>query len=171
MKMTILNFRNLVLVFFIGVLLTACRKEDTPEDIIIGTWTAGTTTFTAMVGSKTLVQYFVDIMGLTESEAQIFTAYFNQSIQESFTGKIVIKSDGKYTATLGGTDDSGTWSLSSDGKKLTIDSSTEDPTTFDVIELTSNKLHLNVSETSSEDLNEDGTPETISVSVDVTFTK
>ena len=82
-----------------------------------------------------------------------------------------IKSDGTYTSSMGGTTDTGTWSLSSDGKKLTIDSSTEAPMTFDVIELTSSKLHLNVSESNSEDLNSDGTLETITISIDVTFTK
>ena len=53
-----------------------------------------------------------------------------------------MKSDNTYTATLGGEADSGTWSLSSDGKKLTIDSSTEEPMILDVIELTSSRLHL-----------------------------
>jgi hypothetical protein len=171
MKMNYLNLRNFILVFFTGLILSACSKDETPTDKLIGTWTAGSSTFTAMVGNKTLTQYFTDVMGLTAAEAQQVTDLFDQSIQQSFTGTIQIKSDGTYTSSMGGTPDTGTWSLSSDGKKLTIDSSTEAPTTFDVIELTSSKLHLNISESSSEDLNSDGTLETITISVDVTFTK
>jgi len=171
MKMKFLNLRNFFLVFLTGLILSACSKDETPTDNLIGTWTAGSATFTAMVGNKTLTQYFTDIMGLTASEAQQFTDLFNQGIQQSFTGTMQIKSDGTYTSSMGGTTDTGTWSLSSDGKKLTIDSSTEAPMTFDVIELTSSKLHLNVSESNSEDLNSDGTLETITISIDVTFTK
>jgi hypothetical protein len=43
--------------------------------------------------------------------------------------------------------------------------------TYDVIELTSSKLHLQISETMSEDLNGDDIPETISLEADVNFTK
>jgi hypothetical protein len=82
-----------------------------------------------------------------------------------------MKSDNTYTATLGGEPDDGTWSLSSDGKKLTIDSSTEAPMILDVIELTSSKIHLQGTETETEDLNADLIPETIIVTVDITFTK
>jgi len=171
MKMNFLNLRNFILVFLTGLILSACSKDVTPADNLIGTWTAETSTFTAMVGNKTLAQYFIDVMGLTAAEAQQFTDLFNQGMQQSFTGTIQIKSDGTYTSSMGGTADTGTWSLSSDSKKLTIDSSTDDAMTLDVIELTSSKLHLNVSESSSEDLNSDGTMETITISIDVTFTK
>jgi hypothetical protein len=171
MKMKFLNQRIFLLVFLTGLILSTCKKDETPTDNLIGTWTAGTSTFTAMIGNKTLNQYFTDVMGLTDAEALQFTNLFNQEFQQSFSGTIQIKSDGKYTSTMGGTTDTGTWSLSSDGKKLTIDSSTDDPMTFDVIELTSSKLHLKISESSSDDLNDDGTPETMTISVDVTFTK
>jgi hypothetical protein len=171
MKMNLLNLRIFLLVFLTGLILSNCKKDETPTDNLIGTWTSGTTTFTVMVGTKTLTQYFTDIMGLNATEAQQFTNLFNQELQQSFSGTIQIKSDGKYTSTIGGNNDTGTWSLSSDSKKLTIDSSTGDPMIFDVIELTSSKLHLKISESSSEDLNGDDIPETMTVSVDMTFTK
>ncbi|TAL64021.1 MAG: hypothetical protein EPN88_11490 [Bacteroidetes bacterium] len=171
MKMNLLNLRNFILVFLTGLILSACSKDKTPTDNLIGTWTAGTSTFTAMVGDKTLTQYFTDVMGLTAAEAQQHTNLFDQGIQQSLTGTIQIKSDGKYKSSIGGTTDSGTWSLSSDGKKLTITSDTQAPMTFDVIELTSSKLILNVSESESEDLNGDGTLETISISINMTLTK
>ena len=169
--MNLINLRNFTLVLITGLILSSCSKEDTPTDNLIGTWTAGTATFTATVGDKTLVQYFTDEMGLTAVEAQQFATLFTMGMQESFTGTIQFKSDGTYVDNMGGTTDTGTWSLSSDSKTLTIDSSSEPPMDLDVIELTSSKLHLNVSETESEDLNDDGTPETLAISIDVTFTK
>jgi hypothetical protein len=42
---------------------------------------------------------------------------------------------------------------------------------LDVIELTSSKLHLKGTETETDDLNGDSTPETIIVNIDLTLTK
>lgn len=171
MKLKNLSVRICSIVLFTVLILSSCKKDPTPADNIVGIWTAGTPTFNAMVGTKTLTQYFIDVMGLTATEAQQFTTLFNQSIQQSFTGTIQFKSDGTYTANLGGSADSGTYTLSADGLKLTIDPSTDVPMTFDVVELTSSKLRFSLTESESQDLNDDGTPETITVSVDLTFTK
>lgn len=171
MKKKALKLRFLFLIFLTGLILSGCKKDETLTDNLTGTWTAGTSTFSIMVGSKTLAQYITDEMGLTAAEAQQFILLFNQELQQSFSGTIQIKSDGTYTSSMGGTADTGTWSLSSDGKKLTIDSSTDDPMIFDVIELTSDTLHINISESDSEDLDGDDIPETMTISVDITFTK
>ena len=171
MKAKKMIIRNFVFILLTGLILTACSKDDSPSDNIVGTWTAGDATFTAMVGTKTLDQYFSEVMGLSATEAGIYTSLFTQGIKQAFTGTIQIKADGTYTASMGGGTDTGTWSLSSDGKKLTIDSSTELPATYDVVELTANLLHLNISESETDDLDGDGTPETITMSIDVSFTK
>lgn len=171
MKAKKMIIRNFFYVLFTALILTSCSKDDSPSDIIVGTWTTGDATFTAMVGTKTLSQYFTEAMGLSATEAQLYTSLFTQGIQQSFAGTIQIKADGTYTASMGGGTDTGTWSLSDDGKKITIDSSTELPVTYDVVELTDNLLHLNISESETEDLNDDGTPETIEMIIDVTFTK
>jgi|WetSurMetagenome_2_1015567.scaffolds.fasta_scaffold15418_1 hypothetical protein len=171
MKLKNLSVRICSIVLFTVLMLSSCTKDPTPAENLVGTWTAGTPTFTAMVGDKTLTQYFIDVLGLTATEAQQFTTLFNQSIQQSFTGTIQFKSDGTYTANLGGSADSGTWTLSADGKKLTIDPSNDLPGTFDVVELTSSKLRFSITQSDSEDLDDDGTPETITISVDLTFTK
>lgn len=42
---------------------------------------------------------------------------------------------------------------------------------LDVIELTSSKLHLQITQNQSEDINGDEVPETLVVIVDMTFTK
>ena len=171
MEPKFLKLRNFILIIITGLIFTACSKDSTPEEDLIGTWTVESATFTAMIGSKTLTQYFIDEMGLTAVEAQQFTAIFNAMMEQTFTGTIQFKSDNTYTSNLGGDADNGTWSLTVDGKTLTIDSSTDDPITLDIIELTSEKCKLEMLQSISEDLNDDGTPETITVTINATFTK
>ena len=171
MKVKFLKLRNLIPVIITGLILSSCSKDSTPDDDLIGTWTTESATLTAMVGTKTMTQYLIDELDYTPAEAQIFVDLFNTMMQQAFTGTIQMKSDNTYTGTLGGEADTGTWSLSSDGKKLTIDSSTEEPMVLDVIELTSSMLHLQGTDSETDDLNDDGTPETITVTVDLTFIK
>jgi len=171
MKMKLLNLRNFIPVIITGLILSSCSKDPTPEEDIIGTWTTESATFTSMVGNKTMTQYLIDEAGLTEAQAQAVMILFNSELQGYFTGTLQIKPDNTYTATLGGEPDNGTWSLSSDGKKLTIDSSTEEPLILDVIELTSSKIHLQGTYTEAQDLNDDDIMETIIVAIDWTFTK
>ena len=172
MKKTSLNIKLICYILITGLAVTSCKKDSNNTVTLEGgTWTAGTPTFTAMVGTRTLNQYFTDVMGLTTTQAAQYTAIANLALMQSFTGTIQFKSDHTYTATLGGTSDSGTWSLSADGKKLTIDSNTGAPETADITELTSNKLTVTLISTESEDLNGDGTPETLTVNVTIPFTR
>jgi hypothetical protein len=172
MNKTSINMRIICVMLFAGLVLTSCKKDSTSEVTLTGgTWTAGTPTFTAMVGTKTLTQYYTDVMGLSAAQALQYTTIVNLALMQGFTGTIQFKSDNTYTATLGGAPDSGTWSLSADGKKLTIDSNTASAETADIVELTSNKLSVALIDTESEDLNSDGTPETMTVNVTIPFTR
>ncbi len=172
MKTNFSNLKSFALIILTGLILSACSKKDsTPTENIIGTWTAGTYTFDAKVGDLTLTQYFITAMDLTEAEAAQYTALFNLMFQQQFSGTIQIKSDGTYTSDIGGTTDSGTWSLSADGKELTITPTGEDPMTIDILELTANKLHVQMTQTVEQDLNGDAVSETITVEIDITFNK
>jgi hypothetical protein len=165
------EIRLLGIILIAGLLTSSCSKDDKPTDNIVGTWTTQSSTFTATVGNKTMTQYFTDVLGLSASDAQLYTNLFNVTLQQEFTGTIQVKSDNTYTSTLGGKTETGTWSLSSDGSKLTIDPSTGDPMIFDVVKLTSKELQLHLNDSGTQDLNNDGTPETITVDVNLTFTK
>jgi hypothetical protein len=171
MKRSLMNV-NIIYVLLVAVLaFTSCKKDSNSVTLAGATWTAGTPTFTAMVGSKTLAQYYTDVMGLTAAQATQYSTIVNAALMQSFTGTIQFKSDNTYTANLGGKSDSGTWSLSADGKTLTIDSSTANPVTASITQLTSNKLTVAIVNSVSEDLNGDGTPETITVNVTIPFTR
>jgi hypothetical protein len=170
MKMKPGIFRNLILVLITGVVFSSCSKDDEKTDAIVGTWTTGTSTVTVTVDSKTLIQYFTDL-GFTAEEAQAYADLFDQALKQAFTGTITIKSDHTYTSNLDDSPDSGTWSLNSDRSVLTITSTTDGPMTFDVLELTSSKMHLHAQETTNEDLNGDQTPEALSIEIDLNLTK
>ena len=172
MKMSYMNTRLFFLVFIAGLAITSCKKDSSSTVTLAGgTWTAGTPAYTAMVGTKTLTQYYTDVMGMNATQAQQYTAAVNLALMQAFTGTIQFKSDNTYTSNLGGKSDSGTWSLSADGKKLTINSSTSAPEILDVTVLTSSKLSVKLTNSVSEDLNNDGTPETIIINVELPFTR
>jgi hypothetical protein len=172
MKRTSINIRIICVVLIAALAISSCKKDSsTAVTLAGGTWTAGTPTFTAMVGTKTLTQYYTDVMGLSATAAAQYAGIVNLALMQSFTGTILFKSDNTYTATLGGKADSGTWSLSADGKKLTITSISAAPVVADVNQLTANKLSVSLTDTTSEDLNSDGIPETITISVTIPFTR
>jgi hypothetical protein len=171
MKRNLSNLRSILLVLITGLILTSCSKDKTSTDNLVGTWTAGASTYTAKVGDMSLTQYFTDVLGLPADQAATFAAAFTQGIQQAFSGTLQIKSDGTYSSNFGGTVETGTWSLSSDGTKLTVVPTGDTPETLDVLLLTSNKMKLKLSETLNEDLNGDDTPELINVDLEVNFTR
>jgi ABC-type proline/glycine betaine transport system substrate-binding protein len=172
MKKTSINIRIICLVLIAGLAVASCKKDSSSTVTLAGAaWTAGTPTFTAMVGTKTLTQYYTDVMLLTPAQAAQYTALVNVGLAQSFTGTITFKSDNTYTSNLGGTPDSGTWSLSADAKKLTITSGTSAPEIADVTVLTSTKLTVSLTDTINEDLNSDGIEEIISINVTIPFTR
>ncbi len=171
MKMNLRNFRNFIPVLITGLILSSCSKSKTSTDNLIGNWTTGTSTVSAMIGDKTLEQYYTDVLGLPAAQAQALNTTFSQSVQQRFSGTVQIKSDGTYTSTFGGGQSSGTWSMSSDDSKITIVPNGEQPTTFDILALTSSKLQLELLESLSQDLNGDNTPESINVTLDVNFSR
>lgn len=171
MKKNLINQGILFIVFASVMILSSCKKDSSSADAIVGTWTAGTPTYTAMVGTLTLHQYFTDVMMLPADQTALAEAFFTASLDQNFTGTVQIKSDNTYSSNLGGTTDTGTWSLNSGRTMLTITPTSGDPMTFTVVELTSTKLHVQAVETITQDLNSDGTDETIVISLDFSFTK
>ena len=151
----------------------SCKKDPTPTSDLIGTWTSDEITLSATVNGKTLLQYYMDEFDLTAAEAQSYVDMVNSIMEDYFPQNMTIqfKSDNTYTSTTDGEPDNGTWSMSSDEKKLTTDPGTADQLILDVIELTSDKLHLRIVQNQSEDINGDEVSEILVVTVDMTFVK
>jgi hypothetical protein len=172
MKTKLKILKSLTLVILATMLLSGCKKDSTTtSDSIVGTWTTGTPTFTVTVGDKTLEQYFIDVAGLDQATATQYTALFNLLMQQEFMGSITIKEDGTYSSTMGGSTETGTWVLSDDEKTLTITPSGSDPVTVNIVEKTSDQMKAQISTTIEQDLNADGIDETVSVDIELTFTR
>ena len=54
MKMKSFFQRSIFLVLLTGLMFSSCKKDETKTEDIVGTWTAGTSTLSVMVGDKTL---------------------------------------------------------------------------------------------------------------------
>lgn len=171
--MTRRNFNPgiLIPVLITGMILSSCKKDASTTDNLVGTWTVNNPSITAMVGNVELSQYLSNTLYLPPAAITPFMASFNQNYQKSFSGTITIKSDKTYTSALGGTTDTGTWSLSADGKKLDISSSTKTPVEFDILSLTIHNLELRTKMNTGADINSDGTPEIINITIDANLTK
>lgn len=163
--------KGIFLVLFTGLVFASCSKDSDPEEDILGTWTVGDVDFEATIGTKSLLQYYMDEFSMTEPQAQAAMAAFDAALTQQFTGTIEIRADSTYTATMGDESDTGTWSLSSDYKKLTLDSDADETIDLDIISLTSGKAVMGMPQSISEDLNDDDFPEDISVTVEMTLNK
>lgn len=164
---------KLLLVLTTGLFLSSCSKKETfSSDNLIGNWVVGPSTFSAKVGDMTMTQYLTSVMHLSGTAEQTYIQGINQTMQQSFSGHIQLNQDNTFTANMGGIADSGTWSLSADNKKLTLDSgSYTGMRTFDILNLSSAKLQVQIIEAVTQDLNGDSIDETINIDCVLNLTK
>jgi len=160
-------FRGFISAGMIGILLLLgnCSEDGDPKpsDLIIGNWMLSTVNVSVKIGSQSLVDYFM-AQGLTASEAQLYSTQITDTFKD-VDGNLDIKKGGSYSTTSGGITDTGTWELTSDGKKLTMDKGTADAIVFTVTTLTSAALNL------TADQSETATGLTITVHFEMAFTK
>jgi hypothetical protein len=153
--------------------MTSCNKDDdgnssTNEDDLIGVWTINSANSNAdiSINGVSIVDYFMDTFDLTEAEAEEFASLFEFEL----SGTIEFNSNGTYVADIEDGTETGTWELNNN--TITMDKGTEDEVDFQIKSLTSSKLVIEFSETSSdEDIDEDGTPETMKVDMHLELSK
>ncbi len=165
--------KSLFIVSLAAFLLSSCSKKDneTPSQMIVGNWTISSQSVNATVNGMSLTDYFVSL-GATQSQADSASQYFTSSFPAgNSNSSIEFKSDGTATLTESGTTSSGTWSLSSDGTKLTLNEANQGSAVFDVLTLNSHNLDIQFSSDDMEDLNGDGTPEDIKITWEIKATK
>lgn len=148
-------------------MLASCGKDDEGDvkSDLVGSWKFSKIEIIELsIDGKDFVEYFVEAFGLTEEEAAEFEAEFEANFQaDADLGDITIefKSDNTYVSSSPDEEDeTGTWSLSSDGKTLTVDDQT-----FKITSLTKTQLVA----TLSEEETQEGV--TIKIEVEYTFTK
>lgn len=167
-----------VVAFLVG--LTGCNKDDdgdgssnlTTRELLIGTWTVTDFDLEILIGSQSLLDYLIEVEGLSPEEAAAQNAIFEAFLVSEVTGSLTLKSDNTYVSNFGEGSTTGTWSLSADEKTLTLVEG-EDTIVITINSITATTLKATISETSQEDLDED--PETpdviISIEALLTLTK
>ena len=164
----------MLVVLPLSVLITTSCGDDDDDDVggendLIGTWTTTGATLEFTIDGQDLVQFFADILGLSDTEAQEFADLFQQGFSEGFEGTFTFNSDGTYTANFDGVAQSGEWTLS--GDTLTLSPVGDDPVSLTIITLNSSSLVVQLTETESADFDDDGTNEELSIVVELTFSK
>lgn len=147
--------------FLLGIaflLLARCSEDNAPmtsNPDIVGTWTASDWDIDASVGGVSAIDYLVDVVGMSPTQAAFAYAYWEGEIKSELVGSITFNADHTYSSTFGGSPDSGTWDLSSDLTTLTLDSGTPDEQVLDVTDLTGSTLTVVLNQDIPVDLDSD----------------
>ena len=165
-----------ILSLFCGIMCMFFSCGDDNEDastaeLIIGKWTISDTKMDLMFNDKSLVQYLIEELDLSQSEAVIFKDLLEETLLEFFVGTIEFKRDKSFIINIGGDVDSGTYIISADGKTLIIDAGTDDETKADIILLNSSTLIIEMNQHAEEDLDEDGLTEQLTMKIKMTLNK
>ena len=161
---------------FTFISYTGCNDDDEGDNVatmLIGTWTITDAEFDSDIGGMSIKDFFINIGGLSEIEAEAFATIFETVMATTFTGTLQLKDDNTYISNLGGEIEDGTWALSSSGDVLFIDSGTPDEMVIHIISIT--ETTLIVSTDTSEFIDIDDNPITpdveVNLSVQLTLTK
>ena len=163
-----------ILFCWILFMFVSCNKDDEdplPADQILGKWTISSASMELIFDNKNLVQYLIDEVGLSQSEATAFDNLMQDALLEFFVGTIDFKQDHTYIINMGGEMDSGTWSLSNDGKSLMLDEGTPDETAATIVSMDSSTLKIEMSQHAEEDIDEDGMTEQLVMKISMTLNK
>jgi len=159
------------------VFISSCSEDEEPaaKSDLIGLWTIDEANVDATIGGQSITDYFINVLGASEIEAGIAAAFIESIIQATFsgTGTIDFKDNNTYFSNIGGEIDDGTWSVSSDGKTVTLDAGTVDETTVNIISLSGNTLKISFTQVETEDIDDNpATPDVaIDILVEMTLTK
>jgi hypothetical protein len=169
-KLPVLIFLSALIIFSVS-----CKKEDEEEKAsndLHGTWTFKETNVDLSVGGVDLVDYLVNTMGYSATEAQFMVDFYVNAMESSNQGTITFNDDNTYKYVDGQGEENGTWSITNDGNTLTMvyDGETDNLT---ILSLSSSSLKLRLPpETESVDMDGDDVEETdITVVMEISLTK
>jgi len=170
-----LKFLCIIGLLFVFVSYVGCNNdddEDSKESLLIGIWTITNADIDASIGGMSIVDYLVDIMGLSQFEAEMLAGIFEAQLLPAFTGTIEFKVNHTYVTTFGGDVDDGTWNLNSAGDKITLDAGTIDEMVIDVTTLTATTLVGITDIIESVDFDDDQVADfDVSITIELTLSK
>lgn len=149
-----------------------CDNEGSAAELLVGTWGTSHITIDASVGSQSVLDYLINVVGLSPEDAAAKYELLQASFAAELTGILTINADNTYNSNFNGGFDSGTWSLSAEETTLTLFEGA------DIIIIIINDISEAIwNATTSDDFlvdldNDPSTPEElVSVSGNVIFTK
>ncbi|MFK7952625.1 MAG: hypothetical protein AB8B73_07235 [Ekhidna sp.] len=139
---------------------------------IIGTWTISDVFYEFLIDGTDFIEWLEANLELSPTEVQeLEDTYIN--LIDGFKGKITFNKDNTFSSNL--TDennDTGSWTLINSNLTLRSDTAeNEEGGVYKVISLTSSNLILEVVETGISDFGEDGTNETSTTTLRLSFSK
>ncbi len=156
------------------ILFTGCGDDDDDdggEDDLIGTWTVTGADLEIMVGGQTLQEYLED-QGFSSIEASALANLLEEEfLGDDFTGTLTVNSDGTYSTDIGGESDSGEWTLNGDVLTITSEDPDEDIQMLTVTTLNSSTLVVEQTDTEGIDVDDDGSEETLAITLEISFSK
>lgn len=168
------TFKLVCTLFFGIVLFQSCSDDDEVNQAdLIGIWNVNDVEADITVNELDIIQYLTEEAGYSTQEAIIFEgiyrAFYEATVAEA---TFEFKADNSYEVKIPNQDDeTGTWTLNSNATILTIDEGTNDEAIINIQTLTSNTLVVVFEEEEIDDLDEDGTDETLLVNVTLNLSK
>lgn len=168
-KVNFLKLFTLALISISFVFTSGCDEDEVGITAsIIGSWTVTETSMEMTIDGVSWLDYMVNEIGLSSEIAE--TSWAEIQTESDMEGTVEFKDEGLFSTAWEDDDpESGTWTL--DGNNLTINVVGEDAMIFEVITLSETKLVIKQTETESEDMDQDGTEETMEMILQMTFTR
>ena len=152
---------------------TGCKDDDEKDNksaLLIGEWTIDDADITATIQGMSIKDFFMNVGGLGEAEAELYATIFEALLGSSFSGTIEFKDDNTYESFIAGELDDGTWSMNSDGTVITLDGGTSDETAISVITLTSSMMKGSFNTSEFADIDDDPATPDVEIDIDVVLT-
>ncbi len=157
--------------------LVSCSEDDDdgPSGVsgtLVGSWESASVTIDEItVNGQDLVAYLQGI-GFPQELIDFFEAGLAEGTEESFAIDLEFRADGTYTATDETGSENGTWELTNGDTVILFDKGTENEFEMTIVSLTDTRFEGSVMDVdNSEDIDEDGTNDELSISLTLVLTK
>jgi len=168
----------LLLLTIISVALFSCSDDNDEGPVgvsgsLIGEWSASSAQVDELTINGQDFSTFLSGLGLPTEFVELFEEEFaGDDLIDEFVFDITFNEGGTYLLEDTDGSETGTWELISNNSKILLDKGTEDEFEMDIVELTDVRLETSISEVdNSEDIDEDGTNDEISLSISLIFTR
>lgn len=174
-KFSNILFGLMVITFLAG--FTGCSKDDdgddgnlTTKELLIGTWSVANFDLNITVGSQSLIDYLIEVEGISPSEAAAQVEFLEALLEPEVTGTITFRSDNTYVSNFGGGSTSGTWRLSTDERTLTLIEEGTENIVITINSISATTFKGIISESSVEDLDDDPETPDVLISLEIILT-